>query len=137
MALSLTNQAPNAEQFILLRSKVGWTNPEPDTVQVSLDNSLFHICVYIASRLVGYGRIVGDGAMYFYVQDIVIDPDHQNQGLGTLVMHEIELFLAGSAKSGATIALLAAYGKEKFYSKFGYSSRTGEPLGLGMCKFVE
>ncbi|EHD2267525.1 GNAT family N-acetyltransferase [Vibrio cholerae] len=137
MELNITKQAPNVDEFILLRSKVGWINPEPIIVQESLDNSIFHVCVYAESQLAGFGRIVGDGSMYFYLQDVVVAPTYQNQGIGNLVMQEIEQFLENNARSGATIALLAACGKEKFYSKFGYSSRTGNPLGLGMCKFVE
>lgn len=133
----ITKQVPNVDEFILLRSKVGWINPERIIVQESLDNSIFHVCVYAESQLAGYGRIVGDGYMYFYLQDVVVDPTYQNQGIGKLVMQEIELFLKKNAHPGATIALLAACGKEKFYSKFGYSGRTGSPLGLGMCKFVE
>ncbi|CAM4159920.1 GNAT family N-acetyltransferase [Pseudoalteromonas byunsanensis] len=136
MELSFTNQAPNVDEFMLLRAKIGWKNPESTMVKKSLDNSIFHVCVYVESQLVGYGRIVGDGAMYFYLQDIIIDPDYQSHGIGKAVMQKIELFLADNAVSGATIALLAAYGKEEFYAKFGYSSRTGRPLGLGMCKFV-
>ncbi|WP_333014583.1 GNAT family N-acetyltransferase [Vibrio vulnificus] len=137
MELNITKQALNVGEFMLLRSKVGWINPEQKIVQESLDNSIFHVCVYTESQLAGYGRIVGDGYMYFYLQDVVVDPNYQNQGIGKLVMQEIEQFLKNNAHPGATIALLAACGKEKFYSKFGYSARNGNPLGLGMCKFVE
>ncbi len=135
--MNITKQAPNVDEFMLLRSKVGWINPESIIAQESLDNSTFHVCVYAGSQLVGFGRIVGDGSMYFYLQDVVVDPIYQEQGIGNLIMQEIEQFLEKNARSGATIALLAACGKEKFYSKFGYSDRTGNPLGLGMCKFVE
>lgn len=74
--------------------------------------------------------------MYFYLHAVVVDPSYQNQGIGNLVMQEIEQFLEKNARSGATIALLAACGKEKLYSKFGYNYRTGNPPGLDMCKFV-
>ncbi|QYJ88207.1 GNAT family N-acetyltransferase [Shewanella halotolerans] len=137
MEVRISNRAPDLEEFMTLRTAVGWTNPKPGLVQQSLNNSLFHVCAHIDSKLVGYGRIVGDGAMYFYLQDIVISPEYQNQDVGRSIMKEIESFVAENAMPGATIGLLAACGKEAFYSQFGYSPRTGEPLGLGMCKFVE
>lgn len=137
MELKIAKQAPDVHEFMCLRNKIGWINPDVKVVQTSLANTILHICVYKESQLVGYGRVVGDGAVYFYLQDIIVDPGMQKQGIGTLVMQEIERFLAGNAVSGATIALLAAQGKEAFYAKFGYRYRAGKPLGFGMCKFIE
>mgnify|MGYP000639522626 CR=1 FL=1 len=74
--------------------------------------------------------------MFFYVQDVVVDPQYQGNGLGNLLMEQIEAYLSKSAKKGATIGLLASQGKEPFYEKFGYTVRNGESFGLGMCKFV-
>ncbi|OHU86664.1 MULTISPECIES: GNAT family N-acetyltransferase [Pseudoalteromonas] len=137
MKFEVVNLAPSLDEFISLRSKVGWTNPEPEVVKKSLDNSLFHVCVLSGSNLVGCGRVVGDGAMYFYIQDVIVDPSYQKQGLGKLIMSAIESFVADKAVCGATVALLAAFGKERFYEQFGYVARDGNALGLGMCKFVD
>lgn len=135
--LIITHQVPSVDEFLLLRERIGWTNPTHEVVQLSLDNSLFHVCIRKNSQLLGYGRVVGDGAMYFYIQDIMVNPDFQQQGIGAHIMNQIESFLESVAQSGATIGLLAAHNKEDFYKKFGYCSRTGVPLGLGMCKFIK
>jgi len=82
------------------------------------------------------GRIVGDGAMYFYIQDVVVDPDYQNLGIGSALMKNIENYLFIEAKKGSTIGLLAAKGKEDFYTRYGYTNRPNELLGNGMCKFI-
>jgi predicted N-acetyltransferase YhbS len=74
--------------------------------------------------------------MYFYLQDVVVDPSYQGQGIGDNLMHEIETYLAKTARKGATIGLLAAKGKESFYRRFGYQQRPNDTLGNGMCKFV-
>lgn len=112
-------------------------NPAPEVVQKSLEHSVFQVCVYADKALVGFGRIVGDGAMYFYLQDIVVAPSYQNQGVGKLIMGALEAFIKDAARSGATVALLAAFGKENFYHQFGYNERDGNPLGFGMCKFIK
>lgn len=82
------------------------------------------------------GRVIDDGAMFFYGQDVAVEPDHRSQGIGHAVMTGIEEFLKPVARSGSTIGLLAAKGREGFHSRYGYMERSGEPLGRGMCKFV-
>lgn len=129
-------ESPSIDAFSLLRSKVGWGELDVKLAQTSLKNSLFHVTIYDKSQLIGMGRVVGDGAMYFYIQDVIVDPNYQNMGIGSLVMKKIESYLAVSAKKGSTIGLLAAKGKEAFYSKYGYTKRPNDSLGNGMCKFV-
>ncbi len=101
-----------------------------------MDNSLFHVAVYFEDQLVGMGRVVGDGIMYFYVQDIVVLPDYQGLGIGALIMLNIENYLSSTAIKGSTIGLLAAKGKEAFYARYGYITRPNASLGHGMCRFV-
>ena len=127
---------PDAHDFVELRQLVGWRNMTESQVRVSLDASLFHVTCYQDDTLVAMGRVVGDGIMYFYVQDVVVHPAHQGEGLGARIMGEIERYLNRTVHAGATVGLLAAHGKEGFYEKYGYERRTGEQLGLGMCKFI-
>lgn len=139
--MSLTNysvvrEAPTAAEFCLLRSLVGWGQADIDVAQSSLDNSLFHVVVRDGAKLLGMARVVGDGFMYFYVQDVIVDPACQKLGIGDVLMQEIESYLSATAAKGATIGLLAAKGKEPFYSRFGYLTRPSDSLGNGMCKFV-
>ena len=82
------------------------------------------------------GRVVGDGAMYFYIQDVIVDPYYQQVGIGSVVMEYIEHYLSVSAKKGSTIGLLAAKEKEAFYAKYGYIKRPNDSLGNGMCRFI-
>ena len=129
-------EQPNVEEFIALRRKIGWGDTQYEMANISLDNSLFHVTVRDNAQLIAMGRVIGDGAMFFYVQDVVVDPGYQGKGLGKLLMQHIESYLASVAEKGTTIGLLASQGKEAFYKRYGYVGRDGEALGLGMCKFV-
>ena len=51
-------------------------------------------------------------------------------------MEQIERYLSNTVKKGATIGLLAAKGKEEFYSRYDYICRPNKSLGNGMCRFV-
>jgi len=120
-----------------MREQIGWGRVDVSMAQISLNNSLFHVTIRDGDTLVGMGRVIGDGAMFFYIQDVVVAPSYQGQGIGHAIMLEIENYLSTAVASGATVGLLAAAGKERFYQKYGYLERTGQPLGLGMCRFVE
>ncbi len=129
--------APGAEEFIALRAKIGWSTPSIQTTQHSIDNSLFWVCLRDQSQqLMAIARVIGDNAMYYYIQDVIVAPEYQGQGLGKRLMEQIENYLAQACQPGSTIGLLAAHGKEAFYQKFGYSLRDGKQLGLALCKFV-
>lgn len=133
---SVEIHAPNVKEFCHLRSLVGWGDTDPRLAELSLKHSLFNVCVYQGVKLIASGRVVGDGYMYFYVQDVIVHPAHQAQGLGKLVMERIEEYLAKVAKKGATIGLLSAIGKEGFYQRFGYHTRPSQSMGAGMVKFI-
>lgn len=136
MKVIIENSQPTTEEFIVLRSKVGWGETPDNLAKKALDNSLFHVIARFENKLIGMARIVGDGAMFFYIQDLIVDPDYQNNGIGHLLMQNLESYLSKVALKSSTIGLLSASGKEAFYSRYGYQERTGSPLGYGMCKFV-
>lgn len=129
-------QSPSVEDFLTLRTKVGWGDLDVNIAEKSLKNSLFHVIIRNDGQLVGMGRVVGDGAMYFYIQDVVVDPSYQKQGIGAALMAKIEDYLSNATNQGSTIGLLAAQGKEDFYSRYGYTLRPNSSLGHGMCKFI-
>jgi len=133
---SIKLESPSIEEFINLRNKIGWGELDFNIAKTSLNNSLFHVIIRDKSLLIGMGRIIGDGAMYFYIQDVIVDPSYQNSGIGSILMKQIESFLSVAAKKGSTIGLLSAKGKETFYTRYNYTLRPNNSLGNGMCKFV-
>ena len=133
---SLKLESPSIEEFLNLRNKIGWGELDFNLAKTSLTNSLFHVIIRDKSKLIGMGRIVGDGAMYFYIQDVIVDPNYQNFGIGSALMEQIENYLSVAAKKGATIGLLASKGKEAFYTRYNYILRPNDSLGNGMCRFV-
>ncbi|GGD74565.1 GNAT family N-acetyltransferase [Lacimicrobium alkaliphilum] len=134
--IEILNIAPEPQDFMRLRESAGWRNPDLQTVTESIANTLFWVTIWLNKNLVATARIVGDGNMYFYIQDVIVLPSEQGQGVGSLLMNEIETYLHRRCAAGATVGLLSAFGKEAFYQRFGYSIRNGETLGFGMCKFM-
>jgi ribosomal protein S18 acetylase RimI-like enzyme len=71
------------------------------------------------------GRVVGDGMIYFYIQDIAVKPEHQSQGIGRRIMDAITAYLKEYAPEKAFVGLFAAQGKETFYNRYGLNRHDG------------
>ncbi len=128
-----------AEQFCFLQESVGFGRPNMEQIQLALKNSMYRVSVEMDGKIVGMGRIVGDGAKICYLQDIFIHPDYQKQGVGTMVVDKlIEYIYNLKMPNGRlTIGLMAAKGKEEFYKKFGFRIRPNDNEGCGMVLNVD
>jgi len=131
-----TNAPPNTKDFMALRRSVGWENCSEEVTASSISNSLFWVSFYDENQLVATGRVIGDGALYFYIQDVIVASQYQGNGLGLRIMECIENYLYKHTTKHATIGLLSALGKERFYQRFGYLLRDGQKLGQALCKYV-
>jgi GNAT superfamily N-acetyltransferase len=128
-------EAPSTDEYQRLRALVGWTMPESSAVAPSLRKSLFCVCARSQGNIVGMARIIGDGALVFYVQDVIVDPARQGQGIGKRLMDRIMEYIRRHAVHNTIIGLMAARGKEPFYQGYGFTPRPNETLGAGMTIF--
>ncbi|MFA9493847.1 GNAT family N-acetyltransferase [Streptococcus sp. E17BB] len=86
------------EEALPLYTAVGWTDytKNPDTLAKGLQQlqqCLYHLAAYDGEQLVGLLRAVGDGVTIVFIQDILVLPDYQRQGIGsTLMTRTLERF---------------------------------------------
>ena len=78
------------EDVLHLYQAVGWTNytNQPQMLEQSLAHSL---AIYVArdgEKIVGLVRLVGDGFSSVFVQDLIVLPSYQRQGIGSNLMKE-------------------------------------------------
>lgn len=128
----VVESAPNAEEYLALRTALAWETYSKDCVEDALHNSLFCVTVYDQSTVIGMGRIVGDNKLCFYIQDIMVIPGAQRQGVGTIIMERILNYLHKTAIAGAYIGLMSKKNMESFYETFGFVKRPNEFMGAGM-----
>ncbi|MGX5556790.1 GNAT family N-acetyltransferase [Bacillus cereus] len=118
---TISNDTPTLEEYKYLCSAVGWEDHiNFDVAEISLKNSIFVVIVKDESKAIGMGRIVGDGVVYFYIQDVVVDPDYQGLGIGKKIMNVLVEYLKENAPNKAFVGLFAPEGKEKFYEKYDF-----------------
>ncbi|HEM3450824.1 GNAT family N-acetyltransferase [Streptococcus suis] len=73
-----------------LYDSVGWTNytDRPTMLQKALEHSLFVLAAFDGDRLVGLLRAVGDGHSIVFIQDILVLPTYQRQGIGRHLLEQ-------------------------------------------------
>lgn len=136
MKISYYDSPPAVQEYNHLRCQVGWGEyADERAVAYGLKHSLFHVTVRDGDELIGMGRVIGDGAITFYIQDVIVDEDHRGQGIGKAIMEHIMAYISREATEGAVVGLFAAKGKEAFYERFEFIPRPNEALGKGMMRF--
>ena len=131
----LTEQPSSVEEYQVLRIAVGWGEADVVAMRKSIQNSLYWVCLLNNNNAIGCGRVVGDGGLCFYIQDIIVLPEYQGQGLGRLIMDKIMEYVRVNAHCGGFVGFMAAKGTAGFYTKYGFIERPTSDNGPGMILF--
>lgn len=128
-----------AELLSNFRNTIGWGNTTIIKAEKAVQNTLYSIVAFDDDKAVGIGRLIGDGALIWYIQDVIVFSEYQRNAIGTGIMeHLIEYVRKNSLPNDSTtIGLMSAKGKESFYQKFGFRMRPNEAEGMGMVVDIE
>ena len=127
------------DTYLELRKAVEFRPLTRDQARKALNNSLYILTAFQNRKAVGMGRIVGDGAVICYVQDLIIRPEVQGQGIGGTILQNLKDFVMRLGYPGTTmmLCLMCAKGREEFYKKYGFIARPTEDLGPGMITYLD
>jgi len=80
------------EEILQLYNSVSWSNytNNPTMLEAAITHSLRVLAAFIEDRLIGLIRVVGDGYSIIYIQDIIVLPEFQRNGIGKLLIQEID-----------------------------------------------
>ena len=78
------------DDVLHLYQAVGWTNytNQPQMLEQALSHSLATYLARDGEEIVGLVRLVGDGFSSVFVQDLIVLPSYQRQGIGSNLMKE-------------------------------------------------
>lgn len=128
MKLVVIESTPTAEDYIKLRVRSGLSPKSLEAAKKGLPNSLYAVHFKYIDQTVAMGRVIGDGACFFEIVDIAVDPSFQGQGLGKKIMSHIENYLDQAAMVGSYVSMIAD--KPEFYKKLGYKLTSPEAQGM-------
>ncbi|MFB5661168.1 GNAT family N-acetyltransferase [Alteribacillus sp. HJP-4] len=106
-----------------LRESVGWGRRGQDYPE------LFERCNFWAgarddqNRLIAFGYVCGMGLEHGYMEDIIVDPEYQGQGLG---MQIVQALLEESERYGLEIVTVTFDSRHtRFYQSCGFTAGSG------------
>jgi ribosomal protein S18 acetylase RimI-like enzyme len=128
----IVERAPTLDEYREICASVGWQDSiNFDAASQSLERSLYAVVALHHGQAVGMGRLIGDGAIYFYIQDVAIHPAHQQRGVGQRIVGMLMAYLKTHAPAKAFVGLFATEGHLDFYRQFGFSTH---PALTGMFR---
>jgi ribosomal protein S18 acetylase RimI-like enzyme len=127
---------PPLPQLLDLYNAVGWTAYTRDEagLEKAIRNSTYVVSAWDGEQLVGLARCLSDDASIFYLQDILVHPDHQRRGIGRRLLENcLERFAHVRTK------VLLTDDEERqhaFYKSLGYKN-TRELKKIPLNAFVQ
>jgi N-acetylglutamate synthase-like GNAT family acetyltransferase len=127
---------PTQQEFFKLFASTGWMQAlkvsEADLQKV-FENTWYWITAYQGKNIVGAGRLISDGSLYALICDIIVIPDHQNKGIGSIILKQLVKKCQDTQLK--RVWLFAAPEKAGFYEKHGFFIRPGEAPGMQLGEF--
>ncbi|WP_417118428.1 GNAT family N-acetyltransferase [Olsenella phocaeensis] len=120
------------DEILPLYDAVGWTayTRDPAALRNGFVHSLLVLAAYEGDELLGVIRAVGDGFTIVFIQDVLVYPERQRQGVGTALVEAV-LDRYGDVRQ----IELATDDNEKtkaFYRSMGFRTLSE----LGCCGFM-
>lgn len=105
------------QEIAELRKSVGWNSME-EYYNDSLKQSYFYICCYEEGKLIGFLDVVSNGVTDAYIQDVMVSPKYQGNGIGTnLIIKAINKLKEDNIYM---ISVIFEKSLLPFYNKFGF-----------------
>ena len=132
--ISIKENVNSIEEFNYLYDAVGWGSYDEKVSEKALANTMYSVSVYDDDKIIGYGRIIGDGICFLYIHDVMVIPKYQNKKKGSPIMNKLleKVNQIKIENPYVRVYLGASKGKEKFYERFGFITREDANLGSGM-----
>ncbi len=124
--ITYTDRVPAPHEHRALAERVGWTDAfRWEAMAASLAGSC---CGTVATTpdgtVVGMGRVVGDGAFFFYLQDLAVDPEHRARGIGRELTERLLAQVHVIAGGDAFVGLFATEEAVALYRLAGFDDQT-------------
>ncbi len=139
MKIEYRENTLTAEQYLMMEQQMGEPLTTKEQAERSMVHQLFSITALKDGQIVGIARLLGDAAIYWYINDVWVLPEYQGKGIGSHMVKRLIQYVKESSVSGTSVSLclMSAKGKEGFYEKLGFYRRPCEWEGAGMEMEIE
>lgn len=130
MSFTLHARVPDIGTYRHLCREAGLSPKTTEAAAIGLPNSLYGVQVFDGEVVVGMGRVIGDGGLFFQVVDIAVLPAYQGRGLGKQIMAAISDWMRANVPESGFVSLLADGEAHKLYAQHGFVPTA--PASVGM-----
>jgi GNAT superfamily N-acetyltransferase len=124
-------EVPEPDAFVSLFATTGWDPQDRLTVAAAaeaLGPTWYAVSAYAGNRLVGTGRIIGDGVLHALLVDVMVDPAYRHRGIGSAI---VERLVAECRRHLILdVQLFCAPGVKPFYERLGFAARPDDAPGM-------
>ncbi len=127
-AVQIVARLPSPEEYARLMAAVGWaTDMDAATARAHLATVVFAVVAEAPAggEAVGCALVLGDGASFYYVKDVMVQPEWQSRGVGTALMQRLTQWLEEHGAENALVGLYTGEMLEPFYQRFGFRQAFG------------
>lgn len=131
MNVNITKEFPQNQEYMDLRAAAGLPEVEIPAIATALNRSVLSLLARDDHhRLIGMGRVVGDGAFYFQLVDIMVAASQRDQGLEEMIVSELLSRLEKIAPSGAEVTVITDVSGIKLYQHAGFKLLYPDRYGM-------
>lgn len=128
--MNIQFEKPTPEDYVSLRLRSGMGSKDLERSRIALENSLFTASIYDEAKLIGFGRIVGDGGITYVVSDIMVDKDYWRRGYADQIMKVIHNYLNENTYEDSYISLIANAPADLLYKKYQFEYLPENKCGM-------
>lgn len=126
----IVERLPTEDEYEALIQSVGWKPQPAERTEKILNAPLYALVAEEEGRgkAIGCVLLLGDGASFFYIKDMMIHHDYQRKHIGTALMEKLNEWIELHAPAEALIGLYTGENLAPFYRQFGFRP------SFGMCR---
>ena len=134
MSYKAIERTPTVREYNDVRVAAGLSVKDELAAQNGLAHTLYAVCVVQDETVVGIGRVIGDGGLFYDIVDVAVDAKHQGRGVGKMIMDGLMGYINANARPSSLICLMANKGIAPFYEKYGFKAREPDMPGMVLRK---
>ena len=120
--VAIVERLPTPEELQGLFRAVGWARDErTDRAAQALAGARFGAVAVQGERVVGSGMVLGDGASFAYLKDIIVHPEWQGRGIGTRIVEALMTMIRRPGPDRMLVTLFTGQHLAEFYERFGFA----------------
>jgi GNAT superfamily N-acetyltransferase len=120
-SVAIVERLPAVEEYRGLLQAVGWASfPAHDRAREALAGARFGVVAVDGELVVGAGLVVGDGATFAYLKDIMVLPEWQGRKVGSRIVATLLSIIRRRAPGRMLVTLFTGRNLAEFYEPFGF-----------------